>query len=126
MKHAAEQLVEEFDRHVDFVVGDVERGGQREDVLVISAHVQDQAVFLPLVCQIGLQTLTTDLVRQFLARRIAVILTDLYPQSEAETVDIADVPVFRFQVPEPLEEFPTFPLDGKAWRAERELVQSSL
>jgi hypothetical protein len=43
---ASKQGVQELESEVDFLVGDVQRWSQRDDVLVVAADVQDQAIGL--------------------------------------------------------------------------------
>lgn len=73
---SCDQLIQQCQTLIDFFSGDMQRRRQCNDVLVISAHIQNQAHFLALPVQIARQADFNHLVEQSLVRRKTVIGTD--------------------------------------------------
>src|SRR6185437_1606020 len=99
-----DELVQQHDSQVDFLVADFQRGRQRDDVLVPATHVQHEADLLALVREVAGQANVDHAVEQRLVRRVAVLGADLGAQGEAEAVHVADFLVALLQVAQTFEE----------------------
>src|SRR3974390_2660229 len=75
---ALEQLVEQADRNVSLCAGNGERRCQREDVFVIAANVEHEAIVLATDLEIALQALRGKAVRHLRVGGLAVGLADLH------------------------------------------------
>src|SRR2546422_1274346 len=86
----SEELVEQFQGKVGFFAGDGEGGRQGEDVLIISAHVEHQAVLAPAGMEVSRQALGKNAVSHLAVGSNAVLLGDLHAQRESQAVHVAD------------------------------------
>ncbi len=85
-----EEGFEQLQAEVDLVLGDLERRGEREDVLVVSANIEHQSVLLSSGSDVAFQSFFEDGVGQIPVRCVSILLAHLDAESESDAIDVAD------------------------------------
>src|SRR5215475_2594740 len=100
----ADELVEQGEREINLGVADGERRSEGDDVLVVPADVEHQAVALVALFEIALQRRADQRIDHRLVGSEPVLAADFHSQCEAHPVDIADDPVASLEFVEAVEE----------------------
>src|SRR5215471_11344999 len=101
---AVHELIEKGEGKIDFAVADRERRRKRDDILVVSANVEHQAVTLAAVLEISFQRLVDEKIDRRLVGSETVLAADFHTQRQAHAVDVADGAVASLELVEAVEE----------------------
>src|SRR3989449_4804958 len=86
----ADQAIQQTNGKVDFTALDIESGRNGDDVLVIPAHIQHEAVLPAIHVQVTLEAGLKNAVRQLPVWCQTIGLAELNAQRKAKTADIAE------------------------------------
>src|SRR5262245_55399266 len=100
----ADELVEQGECEINLAVADGERRSEGDDVLVVPADIEHQAVTLAAMFEIALQRHVDQRIDHRLVGSEPVLAADFYAQREAHPIDVADDPVASLEFVEAVEE----------------------
>ena len=95
---ASEQLIEESHCLVDLRAGDMQRGRERNYVLVVAADIQNKSDFFTFVVEVAGKTDVNHAIKQCFVRRKAIWSADLRTQRETQAVHVSNLWMAALQI----------------------------